>query len=83
MGKSILELKAEFACMCVREKNNSFEIDVIILRFIRNANLPFKKYFKFAELLTKKSFSLYFRNHPKNGEGSKLRRHRKYMRKNN
>ena len=34
MGKSILELKEEFVCMCVRQKkNNSFEIHVIILRY--------------------------------------------------
>ena len=56
--KSIPELKAEFVCiMCGGEKkNNSFEIHVIILRYIKNVNLPFKKDFKFAELLTKTSF---------------------------
>ena len=42
----------------VREKNNSFEIHVIILRYIKNVTLPFKKCFKFAELLTKTSFFL-------------------------
>ena len=44
-------------CVCVweREKNKSFEIHVIILRYIRNVNL--KKDFKYAELLTKISFS--------------------------
>ena len=57
MEKSIPELKAEFMCICVREKNNSFEIHVIILRYIRNLNLSFKKDFKFAELFTKISFS--------------------------
>ena len=58
MEKSIPELKAGFVCMRVREKkNNSFKIHVIILRYIRNVNLPFKKDFKFAELLTKTSFS--------------------------
>ena len=57
MGKSIPELKAEFVCTCVREKKiNSFKIHVIILRDIRNVNLPFKKDFKCAELLTKTSF---------------------------
>ena len=36
MEKSIRELKAEFVCMCVREKkNNSFAIHVIILRYIK------------------------------------------------
>ena len=59
MEKSIPELKAEFECLCATEKkNNSFEIHVIILRYIRNINLPFKKDFKFAELLTKTSFFL-------------------------
>ena len=59
MEKSIPELKAEFVCiMCGGEKkNNSFEIHEIILRYIKNVNLPFKKDFKFAELLTKTSFS--------------------------
>ena len=46
-------------CVCVcereREKNKSFEIHVIILRYIRNVNL--KKDFKYAERLTKISFS--------------------------
>ena len=42
-------------CVCLREKNKSFEIHVIILRYIRNVKL--KKDFKFAELLTKISFS--------------------------
>ena len=83
MGKSIPELKAEFVCMCLREKNNSFEIHAIILRYIRKVNLPFKKDFKFPELLTKKSFFLYFRDRPKNDEGSKLMRRRKYMHKSN
>ena len=77
-------MKAEFACMYVREKkNNSFEIHVIILRYIRNANLPFKNDFKFTELLTKTSFFLYFRYPPKNGEGNKLRGRQKYTRKSN
>ena len=85
MEKSIPELKAEFVCiMCGGEKkNNSFEIHVIILRYIKNVNLPFKKDFKFAELLTKTSFFLYFRDRPENGEGNKQRRLRNYMRKIN
>ena len=57
--------------MCVREKNNSFKIHVIILIYRRNVNLPFKKDFKFAELLTKKSFFVYFRDHPENDAGNK------------
>ena len=69
--------------MCVREKNNNFEIHVIILMYIRNKNLPFEKDYKFAELLTKKSFFLYFRDRPNNGKGNKLGRGRKYMRKSN
>ena len=73
MEKSIPELKAKFVCiMCGGEKkNNSFEIHIIILRYIKNVNLSFKKDFKFAELLTKTSFSLYFRDLPENGEGNK------------
>ena len=48
-------------CVCERERKkiNSF------------VNLLFKKDFKRAELLTKTSFFLYFRDHPKNGDGSK------------
>ena len=83
MEESIPELKAEFVCMCVREKKISFEIHVIILRYISNVNLPFKKDFKFTEILTKTSFFLYFRYRPKNGEGNKLRSRRKYMRESN
>ena len=83
MKQSIPELKAEFMCMCVREKNNSFEINVIILRYIRNVNLPFKKDFKYAEPVTKTSFFLYFRDHLENGERNKQRRYRKYMHKSN
>ena len=59
--------------VCEREKF-FFEIHVTILRDIRNVNLPFKKDFKFAELLTKTSFFLYFRDPPNNGEGNQLRR---------
>ena len=84
MEKSVPELKAEFVCMCVREKKNiSFEIHAIILRYIRNINLPFKKDFKFTEFLTKTSLFLCFRYRPKNSEGNKLRRRRKYIRKSN
>ena len=58
MEKSIPKLKAEFVCIDVREKNNSFEIHVVILRYIKNLNLPFKKDFKFAELFSKTFFFL-------------------------
>ena len=55
MEKSIPELKAEFVCVCVcvleREEKQQF------LRYTRNANLLSIKDFKFAELLTKTSFS--------------------------
>ena len=68
-------------CVCVTEKDNSFKIHVIILRYIKNVKFPFKKDFKFAELLTKTSFFRYFRDRPKNGEWNKLRRRGKYMRK--
>ena len=39
--------------------------------YMRNVNLPFKKDFKFAELLTKTSIFVYFRDRPENGEGNK------------
>ena len=59
-------------CMYVCErKNNSFIIHVIILIYRRNVNLPFKKDFKFAELLTKKPIFVYFRDRPESGEGNK------------
>ena len=61
MEKSIPELKAEFVCISVIEKKISFKVHVIILMYIRNVNLPFKKDFKFAELLTKTFFFVYFR----------------------
>ena len=83
MGKSIPELKANFVCMCVREKKIIFEIHVIILRYIRNVNLLFKKDFKFAERLTKTSFFIYFRDSPKNSKGNKPWRRQKYLRKSN
>ena len=52
----------------VRDKKNSFEIHVTILKYVRNRNLPFKKDFKFPEILTKTSFFLYVRDRPKNSE---------------
>ena len=61
--------------MCVREKINSFEITVIIFKAC-------KKY-KSAELFTKISFFLYFRDRSKNGEGNIQRRRRKYVGKSN
>ena len=66
-----------------KEKKINFEISVIILRYIRNVNLLFKKDFKIAELLTKTSFFCYFRDRPKNGEGNKQKRRRKYTSKSN
>ena len=83
MIKSIPEQKAEFVCLCVREKKMSFKIHLIILMYIRNVNLPLKNDFKFTELLTKTSFFVYFRDRPENGEGNKQRRPRKYMHKSN
>ena len=55
--KGIPELKAELVCIvCGREKKISFEIYVIILRYIKNVNPPFKKDFKFAGLFTRTFF---------------------------
>ena len=65
------------------KEKNSFEIHVTILKYVRNLNLPFKKDFKFPEILTKTSFFLYVRDRPKNSEWNKPRRHQKYMRKSN
>ena len=70
-------------CVWERKKDNSFENNVIILSYTKNVNLLFKKDFKIAEHLTKTSFFLYFRNRPKNGEGNKQRRRRKYISKSN
>ena len=43
MENSIPEMKAEFCVyyMGGEKKNNSFEIDEIILRYIKNVNLSF------------------------------------------
>ena len=42
MEKSIHEQKAEFVYLCVKKKkNNSFEISVIILRYVGNVNLSY------------------------------------------
>ena len=65
MEKSIHEFKVEFVYLCVgQKKNNICEITVIILRYIRNVNLLFKKEFKITEPLTKISFFLNFRDRP-------------------
>ena len=55
MENSISELKVEFVCMCVTRKKQQF------LWYIGNVNLPFKKDFKFADFLTKTSFSFALR----------------------
>ena len=64
-------------CVCERE-NNSFGITAIIFKA---SNPLFKKDFKSAELLTKTSFFLYFRDRPKMTKEAKERR--KYKRKTN
>ena len=74
--KSIPKLKVEFVCVCEREKITVLNsCNLLVLRYIRNLNLPFKKDFKFTENVS--------RDRPKNGEGNKPRRRRKYMRKKN
>ena len=66
-----------FVCVCVREKKkNSFSITAIIFKA---SNSQFKKYFKSAEILTKTSFFLYFRDRSKMTKEAKERR--KYKRK--
>ena len=59
-------------------ENNSFGITTIIFKA---SNPLFKKNFKSAELLTKTSFFLYFRDRPKMTKEAKERR--KYKRKTN
>ena len=80
MEKTIPELKSEFVCMCVRERQKKKQR---FLRYIKNVNLPFKKDFKFAELSCQNILFLYFRDRPKNDEGNKLRKSRKYIHKSN
>ena len=60
-----------YLCKWKRNENNSLEITKSFIRNISNVNLLFKKDFKSAQLLTKASFFIYFRDHPKNGEGNK------------
>ena len=69
MKKGIHELKAEFAYwLWGREKNSfSFEITVIIFKAYKKCSNSKRS----AELLTKTSFFLYFRDRPKNGKGNK------------
>ena len=59
-------------CVCVweRKKITALKLLSLFLRYIRNVNVLLNKYFQSAELLTKTSFFLYFRDRPKNGEGS-------------
>ena len=59
-----------FVCVCGREKNNSFEITVIIFRVYKKWKSPIQKEF-LEGLLTIASSFLYFRDHPKNGEGKR------------
>ena len=75
MEKNIYESKAGLVYLCLRErKNNSFEIFLIILRYIRNVNLSYsKRNLKLQNFLKKTSFFLYLRERPKNGEGNKQR----------
>ena len=59
-------------CVCVKRKKKTVLKSLYsFLRHLRNVNLLFKKDFKSAELLSKTSFFLYFRDRPINGEGNK------------
>ena len=58
------------AFLCEREKNNSFEITVIIFRAYKKCKSPVQKEF-LKGLLTKTSSFLYFRDRAKNGEWNK------------
>ena len=56
-------------CIWVCEKKiAALKLLYSFLMHMKNLNLLFKKDFKSAELLTKTSFFLYFRDRPKNGE---------------
>ena len=55
--------------MC-EKKIAALKLLYLFLMHMKNVNLLFKKDFKSAELLTKTSFFLYFRERPKNGEGN-------------
>ena len=57
-----------YVCVCEREKSNSFGITAIIFKAL---NPLFKNDFKVAELLTKTSFFLYFRDRPKMAKEAK------------
>ena len=79
--EEIIDLKQVHLCFLIM-----FLGEVIIhisIRYLRNLNFLFKKNSKRAELLTKASFFLYFRDRPKNGEGNKQRSRRKYTRQSN
>ena len=77
MEKSIHELKVEFVHLCVceeeREKNNIFEITVIIFRAYKKCKSPIQKEF-LKGLLTNTSFFLYFRDRSKMAKEKKRRR---------
>ena len=75
MEKNLHELKAEFVYLRVTEKKNSFEITVIVFKAYKCI-----RHVKAQNFL---SFFLYFRDCPKNCEGNKQRRRRKYVRKSN
>ena len=79
--EEIIDLKRVYLCFLT-----VFLREVIIhisVRYLINFNLLFKKNSKRAELLTKTTFFLYFRNQPKNSEGNKQRSRRKYTRQSN
>ena len=61
--EEIIDLKRVYLCFLI-----VFLREVIVhisIRYLRNLNLLFKKNSKRAELLTKASFFLYFKNRPK------------------
>ena len=79
--EEIIDLKWVYLCFLI-----VFLREVIIhisIKYLRNLNLLFKKNSKRAELLTKASFFLYFRDRPKNGKGNKQMSSRKYTRQSN
>ena len=48
MEKIFIEQNLKFVYLCVKEKNDGFEITVTVLRYVINVNLLFEKDFKIA-----------------------------------
>ena len=82
--KASMSRKRNLCTYVLEKKRNSFEISVIILRYLRNVNLSYsREILKLQKFFKKTYFFLYFTGRPKNGKGNKQRRRREYMHKSN